>query len=170
MMVEIYGLYCPDTDELRYVGKANNAKKRLKVHLQERVQARPVCRWIAKLVEQGKAPVMRVLEVVPPSQWEEAERRLIAKYRETHKLLNVADGGARPSQTKEQRRKCAQTLNRKRKEKHPAEIAVETANRDLSRLHGRFMKDGSYRHAYYLKFMMRCYAADGKGPASWLTL
>jgi hypothetical protein len=24
-LVEIYGLYCPDSDELRYVGKANNA-------------------------------------------------------------------------------------------------------------------------------------------------
>ena len=170
--VEIYGLYDPDTDELRYVGKANNPKKRLKTHLYERGDRRPVNNWVKALVESGKAPVQRILETVPEDQWEEAERRLIAHYRQTCKLLNLADGGARPTQTLEQRRAAAKEANKARKAKHPAEIELERANRDLSRLHARFLKGGSYRHAYQLKFMMRCYAAmqDGRSPVKWLTL
>jgi hypothetical protein len=170
--VEIYGLYDPDTDELRYVGKANNAKKRLKTHVFERGYRRPVNKWVKSLVEAGKAPVMKILETVAHEQWEEAERRLIAEYRKTCRLLNLADGGARPTQTTEQRRQAAKAANKARKAKHPAEIALEDANRNLSRLHARFQKQGAYIHAYHLKFMMRCHAAlqDGMSPAIWLTL
>lgn len=120
MGVEIYGLYDPDTNELRYVGKANNAAKRLKTHVFERVLNRPVNRWVNKLILQGKAPVMRVLETVPADKWEEAERRLIAEHRKNSDLLNLADGGAMPSQTKEQRKKAAKAANEAFKQKPEA--------------------------------------------------
>ena len=170
-MIDIYGLYDPDTDELRYVGKAKDSKKRLKTHVFERGYRRPVNNWVKALVEAGKAPVMKILETVADDQWEEAERRLIAEYRKSCRLLNLADGGARPTQTTEQRKQAARAANKARKAKHPLEIAVEDANRNLSRLHARFQKQGAYIHAYHLKFMMRCWAScpDG-GPATWLTL
>lgn len=169
---EIYGLYCPDTDELRYVGKALDAQKRFRVHLVERKLNRPVNRWVKSLTDTGKVPVMRVLESVPYEQWEEAERRLIAKYRQTCKLLNLADGGAGPSQTKEQRKKAAKASNERQKLLHPAIQAVKKANFEMSRLHAKFLKHGDFYHAYHMKFMMRCYAADPYSitPASWLTL
>ena len=99
-MIEIYGLYDPETLELRYVGKAKDSQKRLKTHILDRGRNRPVCRWVNSVVESGKIPVLKVLEVVPDDQWEQAERRLIAEHRKTAKLLNLADGGAMPSQTK----------------------------------------------------------------------
>jgi hypothetical protein len=173
--VEIYGLYCPDTDELRYVGKANSATKRLKAHIQERGLSRPVNRWVRSLVESGKPPVMRVLETVPADQWEEAERRLIGECRKTSKLLNLADGGAMPSQTAEQRKKAARASLAAQRKLHPAETKHRKAIFEMSRLHARFVKDGQktgkYFHAYAIRFLMRCYYAnDPKGHAAWANL
>jgi hypothetical protein len=170
--VEIYGLCDPDSDELRYVGKANNAAKRLKTHILERHLNRPVCRWVRSLIEQGKAPTLKILEVVPKDQWEDAERRLIAEHRKTCSLLNLADGGAMPSQTPDQRKKAAKASNKAQKELDPATRAVHKANFEISRLHARFTKQKAYYHVYKLKFWMRCYAADPDSltPASWKAL
>jgi hypothetical protein len=171
-MVEIYGLYDPDSLELRYVGKAKDAKKRFKRHLEERSLTRPINNWVRSLVQAGKLPVLKVLETVEDGKWEEAERRLIAHYRQSCDLLNVADGGAMPSQTKEQRRKAARASNLSQMKKHPAVRAVLKANFEISRLHAKFMKQGDFFHAYHLKFMMRCWAAEDPvlSPASWQTL
>jgi hypothetical protein len=172
MKVEIYGLYCPDTDELRYVGKANNASKRFKTHLQERVLSRPVNKWVNALLESGKSPVMRVLETVAADQWEEAERRLIAEHRKSGRLLNIADGGAMPHQTKEQRKKAARASNEAQSRNPEAWKRFVRAKQDLARLHARFAKDPkSYSHAARLRFWMRIDAA--KNPelfGSWATL
>jgi hypothetical protein len=173
--VEIYGLYDPDTDELRYVGKANNAKKRLRTHAYERGYRRPVNNWVKSLIDQGKCPVMRILEVVPHEQWEEAERRLIAKHRETCKLLNLADGGAMPSQTKEQRRKAAKASNEVQMQRHPAWKKLVRAKQDYARLHSRYAKELdnpiSLSLAAKMRFMMRLWAADRPDLyGSWATL
>lgn len=170
-MVEIYGLFHPETDELRYIGKANNADERLKTHLLDSKKfVRPIHRWVSKLLRSGKRPVVRVLETVPTELWEETERRLIAEYRTKTRLLNLADGGNQPSQTPEQARRAAQASNAAQK-KRPEEVrALRTANIEMAKLHGRFVKDGSHRLAYRLKFMMRCYAELGNSPASWSVL
>jgi hypothetical protein len=92
--VEIYALSDPITGRLRYVGKANNSKKRLASHIRDsRRRNTPVCCWIRALAAKGQAPVLTVLELVPSAEWQDAERRLIAEYRVKAKLLNVADGG-----------------------------------------------------------------------------
>jgi hypothetical protein len=169
--VEIYGLYDPDADELRYVGKANNAKKRLKTHVFERGYRRPVNNWVKALVEAGKAPVMKILETVAHEQWEEAERRLIAEYRKTCRLLNLADGGARPSQTKEQRKRAAKASNEAQQKNTPEWRRWVKAKQDIGRLHTRFLKEGAYFHAYKLRFFMKIDAAkDPELYGSWATL
>jgi hypothetical protein len=173
--VEIYGLYCPDTDELRYVGKAKDAGKRFKKHIDERTLTRPVNRWVASLIRAGKTPVMRVLEIVPADQWEEAERRLIAEYRKTCKLLNVADGGAMPSQTKEQRKTAAKASLAVQAKKGPAWQKFVKAKQDIARMHSRFSKEThspvSMRLAAYLRFWMRIDAArDPELYGSWANL
>lgn len=170
MGVEIYGLYDPDTDELRYIGKANNAAKRLKTHVLERKLNRPINRWVNKLVVQGKCPVMRVLEIAQSNEWETAERRLIAFYRLTTNLLNVADGGAMPSQTKEQRQNAARAAH-KASIANPAMARLHKANKDVARLHARFMSSGDYSHAYPIRFMMKCWAAYApERHQTWLAL
>lgn len=174
-MVEIYALHDPDTNEIRYIGKANNAQKRLKSHILDRRHNRPVCQWVKSLVENGKAPVVRVLETVPADQWEEAERRLIAAHRKTCDLLNLADGGAMPSQTLEQRRKNGKAMNKAVAQKSPEMIRFIKAKQDMARLLARFMKDGAktgnYYWAYKMRFMMKLhYARSPELHATWANL
>lgn len=96
--VSIYALCCPDTGDVRYIGKANAPEKRLKSHLRDaRRRNTPVYCWIRKMQAAGKAPVLRILTIVPADEWVSAERRLIAEYRSVGNLLNVADGGNEPS-------------------------------------------------------------------------
>lgn len=90
---EIYGLFDPESGELRYIGKANNSAKRLKSHLREvRRRKTPLYNWLAKL---ELPPIVEVLERT--CNWREAETRLIAEHRaKGTRLLNIADGGDEP--------------------------------------------------------------------------
>ena len=102
-LVAIYALSDPETGEIRYIGKANDPRARLKSHIRDsRRRNTPVCCWIKKLAQHGATPTMSILEWT--DDWIEAERRLIAKYRaENTNLLNIADGGDQPACTREQR-------------------------------------------------------------------
>lgn len=93
-MVTIYALKDPATGEVRYVGKANNLKARIRAHLWEAksstLQNRKV-RWLRSL---DSDPVVEILEIVPNSIWEARERFWIAKYRSKGaRLTNFAPGG-----------------------------------------------------------------------------
>lgn len=96
MAAEIYGLYCPTTGALRYIGKANSAKKRLKSHLRDAKRRNTrVCRWIVSLTREGLCPRMEVL--VYSADWVVDERAEIRKARENGAdLLNMAPGGNQP--------------------------------------------------------------------------
>jgi hypothetical protein len=91
--VSIYALHDPESMEIRYVGKANDAGKRLAGHLRTLGRRTPVYDWIRGLAENGRRPVLSILATVSVSEWESAERALIAKHRQGGRLLNVADGG-----------------------------------------------------------------------------
>lgn len=93
-MTFIYGLFHPETGELRYVGKANHIEKRLKSHLRDSSRRNtPLYCWMRTL---ASAPRIDVLEQVVDADWKEAERRLIALHRAGGRLLNLADGGDEP--------------------------------------------------------------------------
>src|ERR1700753_3270619 len=96
--VEIYALRDPETNEIRYIGKANNSQARLKSHLRDaRTRRTPVYSWINSLLRRGLSPDMIVLETCGPDVWKEREIALIAQYRAaSSRLLNVADGGDEP--------------------------------------------------------------------------
>lgn len=98
MAVEIYGLCHPVTGELRYIGKANNAAKRLGGHLRDsRRRDTPVYRWIRKLSTNGISPKVIIMMTVSESQWKVAEMYAIQRAREVGaRLLNVAEGGDQP--------------------------------------------------------------------------
>ncbi len=81
----IYGLIDPRDRCLRYVGKTH---KRREIRLNEHTVAAMsgevsrVYSWLRKLIELGSFPEIFVLEKVSGSDnWEEAERRLIAFWR-----------------------------------------------------------------------------------------
>lgn len=100
--VAIYALTDPRTGADRYIGKANDAARRFKGHLRDaRRRDTPVYRWIRKLEREGMVPGMRVLGMVKPERWQEAEGLFIERARRealkagTH-LLNVSAGGDQP--------------------------------------------------------------------------
>jgi hypothetical protein len=97
MVVEIYALSDPRSGDIRYIGKANDAHKRLKSHLRDsRRRDTPVYRWIRKLAGEGFAPSLTILASVVDG-WQRVERGFIAEARAMGiNLLNVADGGDEP--------------------------------------------------------------------------
>lgn len=110
-LIAIYALREPDTGEIRYIGKATDAMARFKSHMRDaRRRSTPVYVWINELAAAGKKPVMDVLRMVEPSQWEAAEREEIA-CRDRKRLLNIAAGGNQPSCPVDVCRKNAKNIN-----------------------------------------------------------
>jgi len=89
----IYGLVDPRTNQVRYVGKANNPEERLKGHLRECRRKLPVYAWIRKLGKLGLSPELRILKKCLKTEREEHEINMIAEYRSKGNMLNLAKGG-----------------------------------------------------------------------------
>jgi hypothetical protein len=98
MPVEIYALSDPRDGQTRYIGKANNAKARLKSHFRDcKRRNTPVYAWIGGLLAEGLRPSMTVIAACTSTDWEETEIRLIAEAKAIGiTLLNVARGGNEP--------------------------------------------------------------------------
>ena len=112
-LVDIYAL--SDETGIRYIGKSNCAKRRYAAHMRNCLRRKtPVYNWINKCLARDFRPVLSVLERVPSCQWQEAEKRLIAKYRsDGARLLNVAEGGEQPFCPDETRSNNARIVNAK---------------------------------------------------------
>jgi hypothetical protein len=148
MAVHIYSLTDPDTGEVRYVGKANNAEKRIATHMRDaRRRNTPVYCWIRSLG--GRLPVVSVLEEVPEQEWPEAERRWIASFREGGRLLNLADGGDQPQPTAAQRADSARAAASAR-QSSPLRRRVWELKRSL----GAALRDGSVSESARAKLRM----------------
>lgn len=89
----IYALTCPDTDQVRYVGKSNNPSKRLYSHLTDgRLNHRH--NWLMSLKLNGKLPKVEILDTVKIEEWPFWERHYISLYKSFgFNLLNRTDGG-----------------------------------------------------------------------------
>jgi len=96
MTVYIYGLYDPRNNNLRYIGKALNLKKRFDLHMREKRNSYKN-QWLNQLKCLGLKPEMRVLETIENSNdidWQERERWWIQCARETgDPITNLDDGG-----------------------------------------------------------------------------
>lgn len=94
---EIYGLCDPLTNEIRYVGKANNRFERLKTHLlSAKKGSSPVHCWLRSLTQRGLKPIVILLEKT--MDWQQSEVRMIEVLRgRGFKLLNVSKGGNEPT-------------------------------------------------------------------------
>lgn len=96
MPIYIYGLFCPLTDDLRYIGKSVDPEGRLRRHLDAARKPKNYNqRWIASLIRQGLKPVMSVLlEIEEGEDWAEVERAMIAEAKARGlRLTNTAIGG-----------------------------------------------------------------------------
>lgn len=108
--VVIYALCHPATGEIRYIGKANDAPKRLAGHLRDARRRRtPVYDWMKKLTSEGLSPTLRIL--MHSWDWRVSEREVIRQYRsDGFRLLNLADGGDEPHCSPEARRRSGERL------------------------------------------------------------
>lgn len=92
----IYHLCCPDTGEVRYIGKANEPHVRFRKHLDAAKNPQNYAqRWMAKLMREGKKPVLTIArEISECENWQEVERAAIAKgFDDGWKLTNTSAGG-----------------------------------------------------------------------------
>lgn len=97
-MVKIYGLVCPLTHEIRYIGKTQQKiSKRLKAHITDaRVSTYShKRRWIRKCLSAGLTPSAWILaEVMEGDRWQDVEKAWIKRAKEIGlHLTNQTSGG-----------------------------------------------------------------------------
>lgn len=105
MMGIVYGLYDPESDELRYIGKTTReVGARLREHVMETYSSDNKThkeRWVASVLRRQLVPAARVVEELTAECLDflvallnERERHWIAKFRsEGARLTNTTDGG-----------------------------------------------------------------------------
>ena len=93
MKVFIYCLKDPITDELRYIGKSLNPKRRFTQHLWEASRGIKTHKnnWIRKIISSGNVPVIEILEECDESNWAYRERYWIDFF--SNVLTNATPGG-----------------------------------------------------------------------------
>lgn len=91
----IYTLTDPRTNEIRYVGKANNITQRYKAHL-NRARKHQIHKknWIESLKREGLKPIIYVIDIVPINEWIFWETYWISQIRSWgYSLINYTNGG-----------------------------------------------------------------------------
>jgi hypothetical protein len=88
----IYALMDPRDKRVRYVGKADNPRRRLHRHLSSRAKCHRT-HWLTQLKDAGLKPILNILREVPYAEWTYWEQYFIQLYRETSALTNATDGG-----------------------------------------------------------------------------
>lgn len=90
----IYVLNDPRTNQIRYVGKADNPYRRWEEHCRPVKNQTYKSRWVDELRELRMTPELEILEEVPYDQWEEIEREYIRVFRMIGiRLTNTSEGG-----------------------------------------------------------------------------
>jgi len=92
----IYGLLCPLTKEVMYVGKSDVPEARILAHLSESAGGLryPKCLWIRELKKMGLKPGLAIIETCPYDTWKERERHWISYYRSKNPNLKNGNPGA----------------------------------------------------------------------------
>lgn len=127
-MVYIYTLSHPITNEVRYVGKTINLKRRYKQHLYDK-RTTHKCNWVKSLKNEGLKPVLTVIEVCYDN-WQEREIYWISQF---NNLTNFLDGGGTnyvkqtSNETKEKIRQA--NLGKRLTDEHKFKISQNTNNK-----------------------------------------
>lgn len=112
--VFIYTLQHPETNEIRYIGKTKNLKKRLREHLNESTNTYKGC-WIKHLKNNNLLPIIEVLDIVPEKEWQFWECFYISLFRGwDFRLTNIGTGGEGGNCTEETKLKISNKLKGKK--------------------------------------------------------
>lgn len=91
----IYSLEYPEGN-IRWIGKTNNPKNRLKNHISESKTKKTSNRikWLNKLNNNNQKPILNIVDEVPVNEWEFWEQHYISLYKTFgFNLTNMARGG-----------------------------------------------------------------------------
>lgn len=95
MTTNIYILIDPETEQVRYVGKANNISQRYKAHL-NRARKHQIHKlnWINSLKRKGLKPIIEIVDIVPIEEWIFWETYWISQFKTWgFDLINYTQGG-----------------------------------------------------------------------------
>jgi len=93
MKTFIYALIDPITEEVRYIGKSNNPKKRFSGHVVDKNKTYKTM-WIRSLKKQNLSPILEIIDSVSFFEWEFWEQHYISLYRSWgFRLTNLSNGG-----------------------------------------------------------------------------
>lgn len=97
MKIYIYTLEHPDTNEIRYIGKTSNLKRRYYHHTNKKEHEknrRYLSNWLNNLFKQDKKPIISILEECDENSWVECEKFWIEQFKNWgFKLVNGSEGG-----------------------------------------------------------------------------
>ncbi len=113
MQVYIYSLTDPRNNQIRYIGKSINPKKRIDNHLHVKRKSHCSC-WIQSLKSIGLKPIFEIIDIVEESNWKFWEQYWIAQIKAWNfSLTNHSIGGEGQlgnKQTKESNEKRSKAL------------------------------------------------------------
>ena len=93
-MTFIYALKDPRNNEVRYIGKSNSPTLRLSQHVKDTKANKEKAEWIKELSDDGKLPIIEILEEVDLDKWQECEKKWISKgFENKWRLTNICMGG-----------------------------------------------------------------------------
>lgn len=138
-MDKIYGLVCPISGQIRYVGKTTlSLKSRLTNHIAEAVNKQKTHkqRWISRCLSKGLRPSIWLLEEVgKKKRWQDREIAWIAKAKSYgFKLTNQAEGGegmrfTDPEEIKKWKRNLAAAMKEVRSRPDYKRSRTDSANK-----------------------------------------
>jgi len=93
--VYIYALIDPLTNEVRYIGKTNNKKRRIWEHNNEsKLKRTHKEKWIQSLKNKGAEPIFDIVDIVQLVEWQFWEKHYMSLYKSWgFDLVNGAEGG-----------------------------------------------------------------------------
>jgi hypothetical protein len=140
----IYALTDPRTNEVRYIGKADEPSTRLKHHLKpKQLQVKTAKNsWLKNLLADNIQPKLKIVEEVFIENWENRERYWIAYYTSLgYRLTNGTKGGDGGAPNEEARKKISRTLKgrklsveqrQKMSDSHKGRIFSENTKKKIS--------------------------------------
>lgn len=129
-MIYIYTLSHPVTNEVRYVGKTINIKRRYKQHLYDKRKTHKAC-WVQSLRNDNLKPIINIIETCEDN-WQEREIFWISQF---DNLTNFSLGGGTDyvrvttEETKEKIRQA--NLGKLLSEEHIEKIRLKTNKRNI---------------------------------------
>jgi len=93
--MKIYGLVCPTSKQIRYIGVTRySLDRRLKEHLRENKSKTHKQKWIKSLLNKGLKPDIVLMCLTDKSNWIETEKFYIKLFKTNgFKLTNTSEGG-----------------------------------------------------------------------------